>query len=221
MRARLYFRQFCFHGFESKQGVVATEGAFKFNGGWDTETTAGPAKVSHVSDVLTAGQCVYIPAECTEHTEHGEQQAERRASSDVSCRPETLRSLRSPRPKHVCWNSPPIKTGISQVRCGNQPSVGKHSVGACVLPSPALGPHAPSLRPSSLPSLSPLLYLLRFLTLIFVFPPLLPLFLFFYSYLSLLVQNLFLHSPVSSLELCTATHFISSPLSSLFPLSLS
>lgn len=108
-----------------------------------------PAKVFHVSDVLTAGQRVYIPAECTEHTEHDEQQAGRGASSDVSRRPETSRSLRSPRPEHVCWNSPPIKTGISQVRCGNHPSVGKHSVGACVLPSPAHGPHADSLpRPS-------------------------------------------------------------------------
>lgn len=105
--------------------------------------------VAHVSDVLTARRCVYIPAECTEHTEHDEQQAGGGASFDVSCRPETSRSLRSPRPEHVCWNSPPIKTGISQVRCGNQPSVGKHSVGACVLPSPALRPHAASLpRPS-------------------------------------------------------------------------
>lgn len=63
-------------------------------------------------------------------------------------RPRAPFARRSPRPKHVCWNSPPIKTGISQVRCGNQPSVGKHGVGACVLPSPALGPHAASLPPS-------------------------------------------------------------------------
>lgn len=27
--------------------------------------------------------------------------------------------------EHVRWNSPPIKTGISQVRCGNQPECGK------------------------------------------------------------------------------------------------
>ncbi|KAI9531815.1 hypothetical protein NQZ68_038208 [Dissostichus eleginoides] len=26
--------------------------------------------------------------------------------------------------EHVRWNSPPIKTGISQVRCGNRPTVG-------------------------------------------------------------------------------------------------
>lgn len=198
---------FCFHGFESD---VAAESTFKFSAGRDTETTAGEG-VSRL-DVLTAGQCVDIPADCTEHTKHGEQQAGRGASSDVSCRPETSRSLRSLRPAHVCWNSPPIKTGISQVRCGNQPSVGKHSVGACVLPSPALGPHAASLpRPSrhSHPYCTSSAFSPSFLSFLHSF--------FFYSYLSPLVQNLFLHSPVSSLELCTATHFISSPLSSLFP----
>lgn len=112
------------------------------------QASAGrPAMALHASDVLTAGRRVYIPTECTEHPEHGERRAGRRASSDVWRRPETSRSLRSPRPEHVCWNSPPIKTGISQVRCGNQPSVGKHGVGACVLPSPALGPHAASSLP--------------------------------------------------------------------------
>lgn len=59
-----------------------------------------PARASHTSDVLTAGRRVYIPTECTEHTEHAERRAEqwagRRASSDVSRRPETSSSLRSP-----------------------------------------------------------------------------------------------------------------------------
>lgn len=54
--------------------------------------------------------------------------------------------------EHVCWNSPPIKTGISQVRCGNQPSVGKQRVCPSLLPSfsLALVHHA-----NSLPSFSP------------------------------------------------------------------
>lgn len=108
-----------------------------------------PVKVFHISDVLTAGQRVYIPAQCTAHTEHGERQASRGALSDVWRRPETSCSFRSPPPEHVCWNSPPIKTGISQVRCGNQASVGKHSGDSRVLSSAALGPHAASLpRPS-------------------------------------------------------------------------
>lgn len=36
------------------------------------------------------------------------------------------------------WNSPPIKTGISRVHCGNQPSVGKQRVCPSLLPSPTL-----------------------------------------------------------------------------------
>lgn len=40
--------------------------------------------------------------------------------------------------EHVRWNSPPIKTGISQVRCGNRPSVGKQRVCPSLLPSPTL-----------------------------------------------------------------------------------
>lgn len=49
----------------------------------------------------------------------------------------SLRSMLIPG-EHVCWNSPPIKTGISQVRCGNQPSVGKQRVCPSLLPSPTL-----------------------------------------------------------------------------------
>lgn len=36
--------------------------------------------------------------------------------------------------EHVRWNSPPIKTGISQVRCGNRPSVGNRGSVALSFP---------------------------------------------------------------------------------------
>lgn len=46
-------------------------------------------------------------------------------------------SLRSPLVpgEHVRWNSPPIKTGISRVHCGNWSSVGKQRVCPSFLPS--------------------------------------------------------------------------------------
>lgn len=66
--------------------------------------------------------------------------------------------------EHVRWNSPPIKTGISQVHCGNRPSVGKQRVCPSLLPS-ATQPHSHSLLFIKLPP-SPV-----FLTLTVTLPP--------------------------------------------------
>lgn len=107
------------------------------------------------------------------------------------------------------WNSPPIKTGISRVRCGNQPSVGKQRVGPSVLPSPALS----LILTCSLPPVS--------LTLT-VTPPLShPHFCLSSSLFQTCllerrsIKSIFLHSLLSSLELCTVTHLIFSPFSLL------
>lgn len=49
-------------------------------------------------------------------------QLSRCGSSDVSAAPEPSSPFSSTLipGEHVCWNSPPIKTGIRQVRCGNR-----------------------------------------------------------------------------------------------------
>lgn len=66
------------------------------------------------------------------HTVH---QLSRCSLSDVSDAPWV--SLLIPG-EHVRWNSPPIKTGISWVYCGNLLSVGTQRVCPSLLPSPTL-----------------------------------------------------------------------------------
>lgn len=131
--------------------------------------------------------------------------------------------------EHVCWNSPPIKTGISQVRCGNRPSVGKQRVCLCsLLPSPTLS--LILARSCSWSYLPPV-----FLTLTVPLPPSFshPIFLnFLILKLSVfLFRALFNPGFIKSmsccfpyhlfLKLCTLTHFIFPSFYPLFPLFLS
>lgn len=78
-------------------------------------------------------------------------QPSRHSLSDVSEGSRAFLSVRSVPGEHVRWNSPPIKTGISWVHCGNRPECGKAE---SLSLSPSLSdtqPHSHSLLLIKLP----------------------------------------------------------------------
>lgn len=90
----------------------------------------------YASDMLTVGRHVYIQQSALTHCASGQPLwpvwCVRSSRAFLS-----LRSTLIPG-EHVRWNSLPIKTGISQVGCGNRPSVGKQRVSPSLLPSSTL-----------------------------------------------------------------------------------
>ena len=116
----------------------------------------GTQEAIYAWDVLTVVLRVYVLTKCT-----GAwcMRPGRRAPCDVSeaslCSPlPVAQSIRSFQGEHVRWNSPPIKTGISRVHCGNRPSVGKQRVCPSLLPSHSLSasfPLSPVHHAASLP----------------------------------------------------------------------
>lgn len=138
---------------------------------WET------SEAIYASHVLTVRLHVYIPAKCIHTLCISPAAVARLMWQKLPSFPLSLRSTLIPG-EHVRWNSPPIKTGISRVHCGNRPSVGKQRVCPSLLPSLTL---------SLIFTPSPV-----FLTLTVTLPPLFP------PLFSPYILS-FLHTPFSSL----------------------